>query len=117
MILTLSNATLLKLNNIGELRRPSEAVGVIVHTNRVIELPNRSDRPHDRFLFGVEDLMMELDNNRVTMSEQDWEDMVIWHTHPGGLVGPSSLDLVNRVAPVQHLVITLTPEGPIPTLY
>jgi proteasome lid subunit RPN8/RPN11 len=31
----------------------------------------------------------------------------VWHTHPGGLVGPSSGDLEHAVTGVNYLVVTV----------
>lgn len=40
----------------------------------------------------------------------DWGALTIWHSHPGGGVGPSSHDMHNRVAQCHNLVITLDPD-------
>lgn len=113
----LSAKTLQVITIKGMNRRPSEAVGVIVKGDKVIELPNRSMTPHNSFILDVNDIAVELQNMRITMTPSDWESLVIWHTHPGGLIGPSRIDMQNRVERLLHLVVAMTESGPVPTFY
>lgn len=42
--------------------------------------------------------------------ERVWEDVIVWHTHPSGFVGPSRGDMQNRVEGLKYLVVSL-PDG------
>lgn len=44
-------------------------------------------------------------------------EYLVWHTHPRGLIGPSSEDLRYRVKGVEYLVVTLTETGSVPVRY
>lgn len=115
--LLVTSGILAQVAAFGENRRPCEAVGVIVHGTKVFELPNRSASPHDSFVLNPQDIALELENKRIFMSESDWREIVIWHTHPGGLVGPSAVDMRNRIPQLHHLVVTLTSDGAVASLY
>jgi proteasome lid subunit RPN8/RPN11 len=102
---------------IAELRHPAEAVGMMID-DQVLELPNRSLKPLSSFLFTPADIALTLQNNNI--DPNIWQrpgDIILWHTHPSGGVGPSRLDVQNKLQYVRHLVVTVTPEGPIPTWY
>ena len=43
-------------------------------------------------------------------SNDDWGHLTIWHTHPGGGVGPSRTDMRRRIKHMGNLVVALTPE-------
>jgi len=105
-----------RLGDIGDKRAPHEAAGFILG-DHIIELHNISETPLNRFEFTVEEVAMALLKAELLPSDKDWEDAVFWHTHPGGLVGPSEIDRENRVGPITHLVVSLTPEGWCGTLY
>lgn len=106
----LEERLLLDIAEIGVDRQPNEACGIILPTlhkgKRVWELPNRSLRPHDSF---------EMHGSDIAIVVADWdgpyEEIVIWHTHPGGNVGPSRADMANRVTQLPNLVVTITEEG------
>jgi proteasome lid subunit RPN8/RPN11 len=115
-------ATLRELGRIGDLRRPNEACGVLLpfpwRGKRIWEMPNRADRPHDSFSINSSDIVMTLqdwvdENEGVAM----WEDIVLWHTHPNGAIGPSRIDLDNRISDCGNLVVTLTDDGPTATWF
>lgn len=96
-------------------RIPNEAGGIIVPTDDmppslwVIELKNISPHPHDSFLTDLgeaeERVRLRLEHS-ITPA-----DVWLWHTHPGGHVGPSRMDLENRIPQVNYLVVAL-PDGP-----
>lgn len=116
-MLTLSHSALLIIGEIGERREPAEACGIVIHAQQVIELPNRSLTPHSTFRMLMEDIAFELDRRKERLTEEQWLEMVIWHTHPGGLIGPSRTDIKNKVPRLRHLVVALTEDGPIPSYY
>ena len=108
-----SEHELVEIDRIGKLRAPTEACGLLLsvphHGRTVIELPNRSLTAEDHYEFKGSDAYIEL---------KDYDDeLVVWHTHPGGLIGPSRDDMRTRHEDYWYLVVTLTPEGPVPTFF
>lgn len=103
---------------LGSLRRPHEACGLIVPRLGVApkawvhELPNvTTTDPTDSYAIGRSSLFglwEELKKSPFTVS---WDALVIWHTHPGGGVGPSKMDMQTKLAEFDYLVVTL-PDGP-----
>ena len=89
---------------------PHEAVGIIVDEQHVVVLPNTSTNPETGFV-------LEKSHIREALSGYDAEAIIIWHSHPSGGVGPSRLDMKNRVPGVGHLVVTIDGKGPIFTWY
>ena len=96
---------------IGQSRSPREACGIIVPSlpPQVVEIDNTSDSPEDSFQIkaNLKELMTGLGFYELTPA-----DLVVWHTHPSGLIGPSAGDMgqKNLLADFRYLVVTL-PEG------
>ena len=106
-----------KIAEIGSLRAPIEAVGLIINDS-VLELPNRSLRGQDSFQVNIDDIGVMLTNSNISPSI--WQDpsmITLWHTHPAGGVGPSRQDMRQRISEIKHLVVALTQSGPVPTWY
>lgn len=97
-------------------RRPIEACGILLpepHRGRwLIEMPNRSPTPQNMWMFNLDDLKVGLEG-----VDTDLEKLTIFHTHPGGNVGPSKTDLRAKIESLYYLVVALTDEGPVPTWY
>lgn len=56
--------------------------------------------------------------HRFVQTNDDWSKLTIWHTHPGGGVGPSRADMRNRIRQMGNLIIAITPENEgIPTWF
>lgn len=106
-----------RIGDIGSLRAPNEAAGFLLPDGSVIELANRSSTPRTRFEFNPDDVAIALEAAQLRPTSEQWDRAVFWHTHPGGGLGPSSIDMKNRVGPITHLVVALTDEGYIPTIY
>lgn len=90
-----------ELHRLCLLRAPHEAVGLIIGDRQVVELTNWSKSPNDSFEIHKADI--------VTALTQDFDitTLTIWHSHPSGGVGPSRIDMQQKVPNVAHLVITL----------
>lgn len=105
---------------IGRKRMPAEACGVLLpkawRGRQVWEMPNRSMEPQTSFAFKSSDIMVELEG-WVANNPEDWDNIVIWHTHPRGGIGPSREDMRGKLPKVGHLVVSLTESGPVPTWY
>jgi proteasome lid subunit RPN8/RPN11 len=110
-----------QLRLLGEKAKPNEACGVLLpepfHGRQVIELPNRSQEPTTSFECTSVDLYEAIEDWVHWVGRESWNDITIWHTHPGGNIGPSGMDMRARVMDLSYLVIALTPDGPVPTWF
>lgn len=106
---------------LGRKAHPKETCGILLPTpwrgRWIVEVKNTSDHPKTSFCFTTEALRDALSEWFETVSRHDPHELVIWHTHPGGGVGPSRTDMQARVEGVGHLVVALTDRGPVPSFY
>ena len=109
----LDNVTEYEMTEIAKLRAPSEACGLLVDVpppgrrSRCIELPNRSMAHHDSALIRTNDVRQALEG---------WEGnyAAIWHSHPGGNIGPSRGDMHARsksMPDLGYLVLTIVSDS------
>jgi proteasome lid subunit RPN8/RPN11 len=102
------------ITRIGRSRAPAEACGLLLidpsSPDRVIELANRAMDPTRRYEFNSGDVIIALENNDIDPDSYQGE-LVIWHTHPGGSIGPSMEDLQQKVEGVPFLVVALLDDG------
>lgn len=95
----------------GRAEDPNEACGIVTPDSRVTRLPNRSLSPTDSYEIAPDDLVHEIQmyclRKGVEPSQLTPAHFVIWHTHPGGVVGPSKGDFTHRLPDFQYVVITL----------
>lgn len=96
---------------------PNETTGLILPDDSVVELPNEAESPHNSFSISRLEIQKVLLSNQLALSLETLEQMTLWHSHPAGGVGPSRIDLAQRVNPMSHLVIAVTDEGLVPTWY
>jgi len=96
---------------VGEAAGINEACGVITPDSMVVELPNTSPSPHNSFVIASGDLVSAIEayveRTGVDPSSLTRAHFIIWHTHPGGVIGPSKGDLRERLEGFQYVVITL----------
>jgi proteasome lid subunit RPN8/RPN11 len=109
----LQDEALHRIIALGRARSPAEACGLLLIDDsspdqRVIELPNRSDTPHTSYMFTGDDIMIALENSRIAADDVE---IGIWHTHPGGRVGPSTEDQMKKLDGVPFLVVTLLDDN------
>lgn len=112
MVMILEQSIVDEIARIGELRKPSEACGLLlphpVNGRQVIEVPNRAKMPHDSFEMTGSDLTMAL---QAVIGPCIPDDLIpkltAWHTHPGGNVGPSVADMRNKPERLKSLVVTI----------
>jgi proteasome lid subunit RPN8/RPN11 len=78
----------------------------------MIEVPNLADDPTKNVHMDAQDLNEAL--RRIVGDPARYpgnltRELVVWHTHPGGLVGPSKVDMESRRAyrDMRCLVVTL----------
>ena len=92
---------------------PNEAVGLLDGIGKVFLLDNISANPHNSFVVTKEQIL-------ATVQQPGFvgvEDAVLWHSHPGGLVGPSVEDIRNKTMFKTHLVVSLLEDGVLLTVY
>lgn len=98
----------------GRAEAPLEACGVVTPDSRVRQLPNSSPSPHSAFEITSEDLVNAIETyvetSGVNPADLIREHFIIWHTHPGGVIGPSAGDMRERLPGFQYVVVTL-PNG------
>lgn len=98
----------------GRAEDPNEACGIVTPDSEVTLLPNTSTSPTDSFVISSEDLVNAIERyvRRTGVNPEllNREHFIIWHTHPGGVVGPSAGDLRERIEGFQYLVVTLPTE-------
>lgn len=106
---------LLELMN---LALPREVGGIIIDGRKVHCLHNWAEG-NSAFEFSVSEL-----RNAVTafgmgraLGDEIAERVVLWHTHPGGGVGPSREDMRNKTPLKYHLVITQNDGDLVATWY
>jgi len=113
LVALLDDVTEYEMTEIAKLRAPSEACGLIVdqpppgRRSRCIELPNRSLEHHDSALIHTSDVRQALEG---------WEGSTaaIWHSHPGGNIGPSLGDMHARSKEYDqlgYLVLTIVSDS------
>jgi proteasome lid subunit RPN8/RPN11 len=95
----------------GRAEEPNEACGVITPDSMVTLLPNSSPSPKNSFVIATKDLVNAIneyaERSKVDVSALTREHFILWHTHPGGVVGPSAGDLRERLGGFQYLVVSL----------
>ena len=99
---------------IGLEENPYEACGLIVPSlsvppiNWVHRMINRAENPFSSYRLDPATIQQLLED--VGAEERVWEDVIVWHTHPSGYVGPSPGDMANRLEGLKYLVVSI-PRG------
>lgn len=87
--------------------RPREACGIVVRRSNeryfVWQMPNFAE---GRTEYVIDSAMVAATVSEETFYNNTW----VWHTHPGGQVGPSRGDIESQQLGVQYMVMTL-PRG------
>ena len=97
-----------EMARLGQVASPRETGGVLL-AGVLIEMPNQSSE-EDLYSFLIDDLEQVIGDATI-------DEVLFWHTHPGGNIGPSKYDLERRLEGFQYMVVALTPEGPVPARY
>lgn len=94
---------------------PREACGLLTPDGQICFLTNEAEGESSYLVSGPQlevaiQALFEIEDPGIELLE----DLVIWHTHPSGFVGPSKGDLESRRQPIlneiAHLVVAL-PNG------
>jgi proteasome lid subunit RPN8/RPN11 len=86
---------------------PDEVCGIMVNEPngvRLVQLANRSETPTDSYRIDPQTI------RQLTLQPDSWKHIAIWHTHPGGRVGPSPMDIQHKIPGIHYLVVTV-PTG------
>lgn len=98
----------------GRAEEPNEACGIITPDLVVVKLPNSSHNPTNSYVISTQDLVAALqeyiDRTGSHPADLPMDCFMVWHTHPGGNIGPSRGDMTSKITGFQYLVVTL-PEG------
>jgi proteasome lid subunit RPN8/RPN11 len=94
---------------------PNEAVGIIAG-GLVSTLRNASLSPRDSFAVDLGELKQLILATGIPLENVN-EEVVLWHSHPAGGVGPSRFDMQNRTPLKHHLVVSLVDDTVVPTWY
>lgn len=91
---------------------PLEACGLICPDGTVFFLTNECDDESSYRISGAQLEAAFLQPDGVCSLGYGVEDVVLWHTHPSGYVGPSEADIESRrqLPEMMHMVVAL-PDG------
>lgn len=95
----------------GRAEDPNEACGVITPDSMVVLLPNSSPSPNNSYVIATEDLVNEIEayvtRSGVDPARLTRAHFMVWHTHPGGVIGPGPGDFRTKLEGFPYLVVTL----------
>lgn len=101
------DVALSRILDLGIEAAPEEACGIIVNETgavRVVQMHNRAEKPGDSYRIDPVTI------RSLHLRPHVWAHVAVWHTHPGGNVGPSPGDLAAKVEGVKYIVVTV-PTG------
>lgn len=119
--LTSDHPIIQEIYELGLKAKPAEACGVILPTpfngSQVVEVENWALDTESHFYTTGKAIAEAIHEWLLTATHQETMDIIFWHTHPKGGIGPSRIDLRERVFGGHHLVVSLTEDGPCPVIY
>ena len=90
---------------LGMAHRPNEVCGIYTRSH-LYTLANISPTPEVAYQIDAEEVVQLLKRLQIA----DTDEFAIWHTHPSGLVGPSSGDMPTKVPGWNYYVVAI-PSG------
>lgn len=102
-----------RIMELGMQEAPKEACGIVIPDLEVPpdqwihSLVNRSPAPENSYAIDPETIRQLVSD---LQGKHLWADVLIWHTHPRGNVGPSQGDIEAKVQGLNYLVVSL-PTG------
>lgn len=102
-MLTFKPSVLKELKRIALDESPKEAVGLIDGVGNIYQLTNNHPEPESNFAINKADLISLVELNQLVVLTE----LTLWHSHPGGGIGPSRFDLQNKTPFKYHLVVSL----------
>lgn len=109
LIYPTEHAALEAIRAIGIECAPEEACGILVQESfeewRVVQLKNRAEDTTTGYKIDPETI------GQIVKNPDAWYNKTqVWHTHPGGTVGPSEMDMRTKVDKVRYVVVSI-PHG------
>lgn len=97
---------------------PREVGGVIIDGQHIMVLTNHAEG-NSSFEFRVWELREAINDYGMGSAPgpEIADRVTLWHTHPGGGVGPSREDMRNKTPLKYHLVLALVEGDIVPTWY
>jgi proteasome lid subunit RPN8/RPN11 len=95
-----------------EREAPKEAVGILWRRpgdpEIVVALSNISDQPTISYAVRTADIVsaIQLIDDDIDVTTIDPADLVLWHSHPSGFVGPSLQDMREKQDGLTYMVVT-----------
>jgi proteasome lid subunit RPN8/RPN11 len=83
---------------------PNEACGIVICLENqywLLQLRNEAEDPTQSFKLTAESIGSVIDEDTWTYFSS------VWHTHPGGKIGPSDKDLETVLLGLRYMVMTL----------
>lgn len=103
---------------------PKEAVGLLWEQPGTlagcIPLRNASDDPEHSYAVATAEMIeaFERASGRDILSAiSEGCSLTLWHSHPSGQVGPSRGDMREKLEGLQYMVVSVTTEGLLATLF
>lgn len=90
---------------------PHESVGLLTADGIIIELTNKAESPENSFSVDKLELLHWIEQ----LGSVD--GLTLWHSHPGGGIGPSRTDMQQRIPFLHHLVISLVDDDVVYSFY
>lgn len=91
---------------------PREAVGLILPPRQVVELINLEESMSN-FRVSRDGILTAI----AGVEREYLDEVVFWHSHPGGGIGPSTIDLQQKTRFTYHLVVSLVDGDIVSTWY
>ena len=104
-----------RIIEIGMAEAPKEACGLVIPDLNyppdqwVHQLQNRAENPLNHYKIDGQTLF-QIATDRNHEGDREWEDVLIWHTHPSGSPTPSDGDYDAKIPGAKYLVVAL-PSG------
>lgn len=90
---------------------PNESVGLLTADGIIIELTNKAELPENNFVVDKLELLHWIEQ----LGSVD--GLTLWHSHPGGGIGPSRTDMQQRIPFLHHLVVSIVDDDVVYSFY
>jgi len=101
------------MSNWGQETAPNEACGLwipatnIQGTHDLWLVDNIAEDPLKSYKMDMVDVSQLMERHNITGPGEFYEQVIVWHTHPSGMVGPSKGDIDASMFNVKYMVMTI----------